>query len=285
MAIGNRSNTGGGATYLSVSLGSIWQKKGYEKDDPNYAEEDYKIGEKSGTVKGLKFSYVEGFLQSVFFKENDYGEFMNVYIEDREEEKLYCLQLKVDKGWTAYNICKRMMVALMSLDKAKPFTVNVSGNKDEESGFLNVILWVSQDGKNLVLNPEADAEKFDENKQTEFPLDVLADVLEIGVPTKEERKVMSKKQKERAREDELEDLKSLIESKYLDGINKEFKAKQEKKDEADKGKSPSAVKKEQEEEKEVEVEEAEEDKAEPELTAKEKRLAEIKAKLKAKAKK
>lgn len=270
MAAGRRNNQGGNTKYLTPALGAFWQKGGYSTDSEFYAEEHYEIGGEKKVTKGLKFDNISGFIQSVYFKENDYGEFVNIYIEDTDED-LWCLQFKIDRAWTSYNLAKRAIIALMSLDKASEVTFNISGNKEDGSDFLNVVMWVSQNGKNLVLNP--DTEDINEDKQTPIPDDVLGDLLDIETPSKDERVAMSKKQKAKAREDELDELVDLFKVKYLETINEKNESEQQDKDEStEEGEDTEPEKVKDEVEKEEPVEK--------ELTPREKRLAELKARKK-----
>jgi len=222
-------NDGGNTVYLNVVAGAIWQTQGKQvtTDHPNYATEDYEFGDNSGTRKGLKFGALAGHLQSVFIKENKFGEQLKVYVEDQEDGQLYCLGLKIDKGWNNYNAAKRMMIAIMMLDRSKPFTIHLSGNQDGD--FFNQTLWVSQEEKNLALNPNADPEKFDASKQIAMPDEVKEMLDTTRTKTVEERKVMKPKQKERAREDELEDIVGLLKEFFLDDINKDVEEKKTQK--------------------------------------------------------
>lgn len=228
-----KANDGSGTKYLKIAGGAIWQTANIDPKNELYTEEDWEMGDKTGTRKGYKCGSLSGRIENVFLKENQYGEFLNVYIRDNEDE-LYALSFKIDKGWTAYSVAKRMMTALLFLDLSKDCTIHVGSSKGDND-FLNVILWVSQGDKNLVLNPNADPEKFDSNKQTAMPEDVKEMLSTTRTTTAEERKVMNKKQKERSREDELDDLVELLKEFVMADLNKEAESTPKPKAKVSKG--------------------------------------------------
>jgi hypothetical protein len=217
------ANSGGGnTTFLKIAGNAIWQTAGnIDVNNPLYAEEDYEFGEKTGTRKGYKIGSILGTLNSVFFKETKFGEMMNVYMDVNtggESTERYCLGLSLDGGWDKHQVCKRMMLGLMYLDTSEEFEINVSQNKGEND-FTSTTLWITQGGKNLVLNPDVDPEKVDLERQIEMPISVLELIADIRTPDRDEMKDLQPKKKIRLREDELDDLKAVMESEVIPRLN------------------------------------------------------------------
>jgi hypothetical protein len=216
-----RSNANEGSTnYLNVKYGTnensagFWQTAGYSPDSEFYTEESWSFGEgsnkKEGVRKGLKFDTVTGNYDSSFFKEGKFGEEMKVYLRD-DDDTLWCLGFKVSENFSDYAVAKRVMTAVMVLDKSKPVSFRIMSKKDGD--YTNTNVWVEQDGKTLELNPEKFEEDLDTEKRTPMPVDIQERILnEIRVKTAEERKVMSKNQQKIARIEELEDFKVLVQS-------------------------------------------------------------------------
>jgi len=218
MGLKTREGQGGNTKYLKIISGGIWDTKNLDTEDPNYKEETYEFAGKEGVRKGCCYNELEGMFDSVHFKDGDYGEFMDVYVDDIEEDQKYNISFKIDDGYTNTTIAKRMIIALMSFDKSKPISINVIGSKTE-SGFVDTTLWVSQGGKSLVLNPNQDPQYFNESKHVAMP-DKVKEVLDtIDFSTAEERKEMSKKQKAKARERELEEVIDVFKEIYLENLN------------------------------------------------------------------
>ena len=211
MGLEKRTGEGKGTTYLRVANGAFWVTKNVDPNHPDYVEETYHLSNgDEGVRKGYKYNTLTGKIQSGFFKSTDYGDIFNLYVED--DDGLYCIGFKVDGNWGAYSIVKRMLIALMFADLDEDVVIGVSTQKKDD-GYIATILWVKQFGKSLVLNPYVNEEKIDTEKSMLMPERVKEQLMEL--PHIQQGEELTKKQKIRRREEELEQLINLVISEYL----------------------------------------------------------------------
>lgn len=238
MGVSNDSNGGGKTNYLRFANGFMWQTgKGLDTENVNYHEEEYeKVGGEKATRKGYRYNALDGVVESAFVHETKYGDVLDVYFRDQDSEELYCLSLKIDGNWTSGAILKKVVIALMLVDKSKPLTVR-SMLSVSDNGFESTTVWFIQDGMNLQTNPYK--EEIDETKVKKMPSEIVDVIVgfDEDLPSKEEVKAMSQTKKKRHRENEVEMYIDYLKENVLPSLNEETEAKAEEKVEKPKEKA------------------------------------------------
>lgn len=177
----------GGATFLSIAGGYIWDRKA-EKTDPNYATQEFEKADKTtGTRQGARYGDLTGNVVKVEFRTHqEYGESINVTF-DADEER-YIISISTNNRYS-----QDMMKALLKADLDKPIFMKpydfVGTDKKRAQGIS-----FRQDGEKLDLKvdnvPTKDAEWFktaDKKSIKRFFEDLndwfVAEVEEVVVPS------------------------------------------------------------------------------------------------------
>lgn len=176
----------GGATFLVVAGGYIWDKKAGE-DHPDYATQDFEKADKStGTRKGARYGDLTGkVVKAVFRTHAEYGESINVTFNAGGE--LYTVSISTNNRYSQ-DLMKALLV--MDLEKVlfmKPYDF-IDANKKRVQGIS-----FKQDGEKLDLKiedaPSEDVEFFkkaDKKKIKRFFEDLndwfIAEVEEKVIP-------------------------------------------------------------------------------------------------------
>jgi hypothetical protein len=131
MALGNTSN----AIFLSIADGKIVRQ--FKNPTANSKERTTKTGK---VVHEEKYDYVEGIITSVNTRENEYGKFWNITINDGGEE--YIIQFNFSGG-TASAFLK----TLPNVDLSKP--VKLTPKQTIENDKKKSTLFINQNGNAL----------------------------------------------------------------------------------------------------------------------------------------
>ena len=122
------ANTEKRKTYLSVAAGNIWNKK-LGKEDPNYAEEEYKDSKGETQIrKGARYKVLTGRITGVEFRQHpQYGESMAVTINDDGDD--FILSIGTNNQYS-----QSMLKALLVMDVEKdiyisPYDIEKPGEK------------------------------------------------------------------------------------------------------------------------------------------------------------
>jgi len=149
MSLGKRSG-GGNAIYLNIAGGSLWQRKDksgnfVSTDHEDYCEEKYTMSDgEEKTRKGLKYSFIEGTVKGYYFYQGDYGEMVNVMIDDGEET--YTVSAGIDNRFGG-----DLLKMLITFDPEKDVEItpfDFEGDRGRVRGCS-----VKQEGKKLTLLP------------------------------------------------------------------------------------------------------------------------------------
>lgn len=176
----------GGATFLVVAGGYIWDKKAGE-DHPDYSTQDFEKADKTtGTRKGARYGDLTGKIVKVAFRTHaEYGESINVTFNAGGE--LYTVSISTNNRYSQ-DLMKALLV--MDLEKVlfmKPYDF-IDSNKKRAQGIS-----FKQDGEKLDLKiedaPSEDPEFFkkaDKKKIKRFFEDLndwfIAEVEEKVIP-------------------------------------------------------------------------------------------------------
>lgn len=137
----------GGATFLVVAGGYIWNKKAGESD-PNYATQDYEKADKStGTRSGARYGDLTGVITKVAFRTHaEYGESINVTFKASGE--FYTVSISTNNRYS-----QDLMKALLVMDLEKPLFMKpydfIGSDKKRAQGIS-----FKQDGEKLDLKIE-----------------------------------------------------------------------------------------------------------------------------------
>jgi len=147
----------GGATFLSVAGGYIWDRKA-DQSHPDYATQDYEKADKTtGTRKGARYADLTGKVSKVEFRTHaEYGESINVTFKASEE--LYIISISTNNRYS-----QDMMKALLNMDLEKTIFLKPYDFIGEDKKRAQGISF-KQDGAKLDLKiadaPTKDAEWF-----------------------------------------------------------------------------------------------------------------------------
>ena len=151
------ANTEKRKTYLSVAAGNIWNKK-IGKEDPNYAEEEYKDSKgETQTRKGARYKVLTGRITGVEFRQHpQYGESMAVTINDDGGD--FILSIGTNNQYS-----QSMLKALLVMDVEKdiyisPYDFEKPGEKRSRG------IAFRQDGVKLDFSTIVRPEKFEKEK-------------------------------------------------------------------------------------------------------------------------
>lgn len=226
----NSGGSGKGVKFLKIANGAIWDKKGEEFIDenkeekhPNWHSEEFTVAGETKIRSGHRYGYVAGLIESATFKEGNFGETLDVYLRDLDQDDLYCLQIDIKGGFGKYNVAKKVMIGLMSANLELPLTIHTKSTEVSDTFSFDDV-WITQQDKRLVLNNKADAEFFDPEKQTAMPIEVKTLLDEVKVTSKEEMKaIISPDKKARKRMTELEQIQDIFNALVGDALKFEGK--------------------------------------------------------------
>ena len=142
----------GGAIFLSVAGGYIWDRK-QGKDHECYAEQEFERQDKTtGTRAGAQYGDLTGRVGKVAFRTHvEYGESINVTFVDSDGES-YILSISTNNRYS-----QDLMKALINMDLEKPLYLRpydfVGSDKRRAQGIT-----FKQDGEKLDLKVEVPAE-------------------------------------------------------------------------------------------------------------------------------
>lgn len=147
----------GGATFLSVAGGYIWDRKA-DQSHPDYATQDYEKADKStGTRTGARYADLTGKVTKVEFRTHaEYGESINVTFKASED--FYIISISTNNRYS-----QDMMKALLNMDLEKSIFLKPYDFIGEDKKRAQGISF-KQDGAKLDLKvadaPTKDAEWF-----------------------------------------------------------------------------------------------------------------------------
>lgn len=193
----------GGATFLSIAGGFIWNRKA-DSSDPNYAEQTYAKQDKTeGVRKGARYADLSGLIVKVEFKTHaEFGENINITFE--ADQEIYIISITTNNRYS-----QDMMKALLTMDTSKEIYMKPYDFMDSKKKRAQGISF-RQDGEKLDLKvdnaPQKDVDWFksaDKKSIKRFFEDLndwyVGEIEEKVVPNFKDLEALPKKEKSEAK--------------------------------------------------------------------------------------